>query len=56
MDQSDLKCKLFNLYQFYKYNYKTHGFPNLLGVVTHLDDFKNDKKFKKTKKSMKKRF
>eukprot|EP01132_Coremiostelium_polycephalum_P002311 gene2311-2850_t len=35
---------------------KTHGFPKVIGVLTHLDGFKNNKKLKKTKKKFKDRF
>ncbi|KYR03051.1 BMS1-like ribosome biogenesis protein [Tieghemostelium lacteum] len=35
---------------------KTHGFPKVIGILTHLDSFKNNKKLKKTKKRFKDRF
>ena len=35
---------------------QTHGFPNVMGVLTHLDYYKQNKQQKKTKKRMKKRF
>ncbi|KAM9984186.1 hypothetical protein ACTFIZ_003891 [Dictyostelium cf. discoideum] len=35
---------------------KTHGFPKVIGILTHLDGFKNNKKLKKTKKKFKDRF
>ncbi|KAJ1480647.1 hypothetical protein T484DRAFT_1626822 [Baffinella frigidus] len=33
-----------------------HGFPKILGVLTHLDHFKDNKRLRKTKKRMKARF
>lgn len=33
-----------------------HGMPNVMGVLTHLDYFKENKNQRKTKKRMKKRF
>lgn len=33
-----------------------HGFPKVMGVLTHLDAFKDQKKLKKTKKTLKHRF
>lgn len=33
-----------------------HGFPKVMGVLTHLDLFKNQKKLKNTKKKLKHRF
>ena len=35
---------------------QTHGFPRVMGVLTHLDAFKNTKTLRKTKKIMKHRF
>jgi ribosome biogenesis protein BMS1 len=35
---------------------KSHGFPHVIGVLTHLDFFKDNKQLKKTKKKFKKRF
>eukprot|EP00002_Diphylleia_rotans_P030203 TRINITY_DN6196_c0_g1_i2.p1 TRINITY_DN6196_c0_g1~~TRINITY_DN6196_c0_g1_i2.p1 ORF type:complete len:1145 (+),score=277.20 TRINITY_DN6196_c0_g1_i2:91-3525(+) len=35
---------------------QTHGFPRVMGVLTHLDQFKESKKLRKTKKVLKKRF
>jgi len=35
---------------------QTHGFPNVMGVLTHLDYFKQNKNQQKAKKRMKKRF
>eukprot|EP00826_Nyctotherus_ovalis_P061348 TRINITY_DN8722_c0_g2_i5.p1 TRINITY_DN8722_c0_g2~~TRINITY_DN8722_c0_g2_i5.p1 ORF type:complete len:872 (+),score=316.28 TRINITY_DN8722_c0_g2_i5:111-2726(+) len=35
---------------------QTHGFPSVMGVLTHLDHYKESKQLKKTKKRMKKRF
>ncbi|XP_074596154.1 ribosome biogenesis protein BMS1 homolog [Brevipalpus obovatus] len=35
---------------------QTHGFPRVMGVLTHLDVFKNKKKLKNTKKRLKHRF
>lgn len=35
---------------------KCHGFPHVLGVLTHLDFFKNNKQMRQTKKKFKKRF
>eukprot|EP00891_Asterochloris_glomerata_P004383 jgi/Astpho2/4383/e_gw1.00067.3.1_t len=34
----------------------THGFPKVMGVLTHLDSFKDQKRLKKTKKTLKHRF
>lgn len=33
-----------------------HGFPPVMGVLTHLDKFRDVKKLKKTKKNLKHRF
>lgn len=33
-----------------------HGFPNVMGVLTHIDFFKDGKTFRKTRKMYKKRF
>ena len=35
---------------------QVHGFPKVMGVLTHLDGFKLNKKLKKTKKAIKHRF
>jgi len=35
---------------------QTHGFPSVIGVLTHLDNFKDNKSQRKMKKRMKKRF
>uniref|UniRef100_A0A7N0T9Q8 Bms1-type G domain-containing protein n=1 Tax=Kalanchoe fedtschenkoi TaxID=63787 RepID=A0A7N0T9Q8_KALFE len=35
---------------------KTHGFPKVMGVLTHLDKFKDVKKLRKTKQRLKHRF
>ncbi|KAI8543112.1 hypothetical protein RHMOL_Rhmol08G0193200 [Rhododendron molle] len=35
---------------------QTHGFPKIMGVLTHLDKFKDVKKLKKTKQHLKHRF
>ncbi|XP_053721325.1 ribosome biogenesis protein BMS1 homolog isoform X2 [Synchiropus splendidus] len=35
---------------------QVHGFPRIMGVLTHLDAFKNNKALRKTKKNMKHRF
>lgn len=35
---------------------QVHGFPRIMGVLTHLDLIENSKKLKKTKKAMKHRF
>jgi ribosome biogenesis protein BMS1 len=35
---------------------QVHGFPKIIGVLTHLDLFKNQKKLQKTKKKLKHRF
>eukprot|EP01060_Flectonema_neradi_P009000 TRINITY_DN1643_c1_g1_i1.p1 TRINITY_DN1643_c1_g1~~TRINITY_DN1643_c1_g1_i1.p1 ORF type:complete len:1063 (+),score=272.75 TRINITY_DN1643_c1_g1_i1:373-3561(+) len=35
---------------------KSHGFPKLIGVLTHLDKMKNNKQLKKTKKALRHRF
>eukprot|EP00958_Prasinococcus_capsulatus_P016412 scaffold1809_cov386-Prasinococcus_capsulatus_cf.AAC.41 len=35
---------------------QTHGFPKVMGILTHLDGFKDNKALKKTKKRLKTRF
>ena len=35
---------------------KSHGFPNVMGVLTHLDFFRDNKQLRKTRKKYKKRF
>lgn len=35
---------------------QVHGFPKVMGVLTHLDKFKDAKKLKKTKQRLKHRF
>ena len=35
---------------------QVHGFPKVMGVLTHLDGFKDAKRLKKTKKVLKHRF
>ncbi|KAL7069407.1 hypothetical protein ACR3K2_00050 [Cryptosporidium serpentis] len=35
---------------------QVHGFPRIIGVLTHLDAFKDNKTLRKTKKKMKNRF
>ena len=35
---------------------QTHGFPKVMGVLTHLDMFHNTKTLRKTKKKLKQRF
>lgn len=35
---------------------QVHGFPKVIGVLTHLDGFKDQTKLKKTKKKLKGRF
>ncbi|CEM20122.1 unnamed protein product [Vitrella brassicaformis CCMP3155] len=35
---------------------QVHGFPRILGVLTHLDSFQDNKRLRKTKKKMKNRF
>jgi len=35
---------------------KAHGFPNVMGVLTHLDYFKETSSIRKVKKGLKKRF
>lgn len=35
---------------------QNHGFPKVMGVLTHLDQFKDVKKLKKTKQRLKHRF
>uniref|UniRef100_A0A8C4H5U8 Bms1-type G domain-containing protein n=1 Tax=Dicentrarchus labrax TaxID=13489 RepID=A0A8C4H5U8_DICLA len=35
---------------------QVHGFPRIMGVLTHLDSFKNNKTLRKTKKNLKHRF
>lgn len=32
---------------------QVHGFPKVMGVLTHLDGFKQNKRLKKTKKTLK---
>jgi hypothetical protein len=32
---------------------QVHGFPKVMGVLTHLDQFTNTKQLKKTKKQLK---
>ncbi|KAJ3316465.1 Glycoside hydrolase 2 (Mannanase, beta-galactosidase), partial [Gonapodya sp. JEL0774] len=35
---------------------QTHGFPRIIGVLTHLDGFRDNKRLRKTKKTLKQRF
>lgn len=35
---------------------KCHGFPHVMGILTHLDYFKDSKQLRKTRKKYKKRF
>jgi ribosome biogenesis protein BMS1 len=35
---------------------QVHGFPKVMGVLTHLDKFKDVKKLRKTKQRLKHRF
>ncbi|KAJ3345642.1 Glycoside hydrolase 2 (Mannanase, beta-galactosidase), partial [Kappamyces sp. JEL0680] len=35
---------------------QTHGFPKVMGILTHLDKFKDNKRLRKTKKVLKQRF
>eukprot|EP01059_Diplonema_ambulator_P033610 TRINITY_DN7123_c0_g1_i1.p1 TRINITY_DN7123_c0_g1~~TRINITY_DN7123_c0_g1_i1.p1 ORF type:complete len:1161 (+),score=490.59 TRINITY_DN7123_c0_g1_i1:90-3485(+) len=35
---------------------KSHGFPKLIGILTHLDKMKDNKQLKKTKKALRHRF
>jgi len=35
---------------------QVHGFPRIMGVLTHLDTFKNNKALKRTKRNLKHRF
>jgi hypothetical protein len=35
---------------------QVHGFPRIMGVLTHLDSFKDNKRMRKTKKRLKHRF
>lgn len=35
---------------------QVHGFPKVMGVLTHLDGFRDVKRLKKTKKALKHRF
>ena len=35
---------------------QVHGFPKVMGVLTHLDHFRNAKQLQKTKKRLKHRF
>uniref|UniRef100_A0A2K6B8I8 Bms1-type G domain-containing protein n=1 Tax=Macaca nemestrina TaxID=9545 RepID=A0A2K6B8I8_MACNE len=36
--------------------FQVHGFPKIMGVLTHLDSFKHNKQLKKTKKQLKHSF
>ena len=52
-------CKLSNLFPdefFVRCPFQVHGFPRVMGVLTHLDMFKDVKKMRKTKKTLKHRF
>lgn len=44
------------IYYFVPLLVQVHGFPQIMGVLTHLDQFRNKKKLKKTKKTLKHRF
>lgn len=35
---------------------QVHGFPRIMGVLTHLDAFKNNKTLRRTKNNLKHRF
>ncbi len=35
---------------------QVHGFPKVMGVLTHLDSFRTAKTLRKTKKTLKQRF
>ena len=35
---------------------QVHGFPRIMGVLTHLDQFRNPTTLRRTKKQMKHRF
>lgn len=35
---------------------RSHGFPNVMGILTHMDFFKDNKQLRKTRKKYKKRF
>ena len=35
---------------------QVHGFPKIMGVLTHLDTFRDGKRLRKTKKRLKHRF
>ena len=35
---------------------QVHGFPHVMGVLTHIDMMKNNKNLKRTKKKLKQRF
>ena len=35
---------------------QVHGFPRIMGVLTHLDQFRNPTTLRRTKKTMKHRF
>ena len=35
---------------------QVHGFPRIMGVLTHLDAFRDNKQMRKTKKRLKHRF
>lgn len=35
---------------------QVHGFPKVMGVLTHLDKFKNNKALRNVKKTLKQRF
>lgn len=35
---------------------QSHGFPNVMGILTHMDYFKDNKQLRATKKNFKRRF
>lgn len=49
-------CTCITLLACYGCAWQVHGFPKVMGVLTHLDGFKDQKKLKKTKKALKHRF
>lgn len=55
MPQS-LTCSLQTLLQATVPLDQVHGFPRVMGVLTHLDGFRDDDKLKKVKKALKHRF
>lgn len=62
IDQSFLYNLFFYLYCYLQETFEflnilqSHGFPKVMGVLTHLDKFRNNKTLKTTKKRLKNRF